>query len=307
VSFAAACFFAVYQGHQEAVMWYAALPELLVFFFCLAALLLWMRWVRDGHPSYYGAAVACFVLALLSKESAVAVVPLLALVAGRDWKWSLPRLFPFQALSIFYAAAIYSARDGHYHLHDGTFSLQAPFWIVLPVSLGRLLWICGALALAALAVWRAREHAALVRAAAVWMPVTLLPYCFLTYMPRVPSRHTYFASAGLALLVGAAFVTLRERVPARSRIAGVVAAVIVISECGYIWTRKQRQLLERAAPTERLLRMAHGAEVVRIRCFPYAPAIAESALRVNALDGVRLQFEGDRRNPDPAAVDLCTD
>lgn len=36
----AAAFFAIYEGHQEAVMWYAALPELLVFTFSLVALIL---------------------------------------------------------------------------------------------------------------------------------------------------------------------------------------------------------------------------------------------------------------------------
>ncbi|MBM3747003.1 MAG: hypothetical protein FJW34_14530, partial [Acidobacteria bacterium] len=36
----AAAFFAIYEGHQEAVMWYAALPELLVFTFALVTLLL---------------------------------------------------------------------------------------------------------------------------------------------------------------------------------------------------------------------------------------------------------------------------
>jgi hypothetical protein len=54
-------FFAVYEGHQEAVMWYAALPELLVFFVSLATLLLWLRWRENGgrQGAWYAAATAC--------------------------------------------------------------------------------------------------------------------------------------------------------------------------------------------------------------------------------------------------------
>src|SRR5258705_12289563 len=37
-AFLSAAFFAVYEGHQEAVIWYSALPELLLFFFSLASL-----------------------------------------------------------------------------------------------------------------------------------------------------------------------------------------------------------------------------------------------------------------------------
>jgi hypothetical protein len=39
VSALAACYFAVSQRHHEAVIWYAALPELLVFFFCILSFL----------------------------------------------------------------------------------------------------------------------------------------------------------------------------------------------------------------------------------------------------------------------------
>ncbi len=49
VAFVAAAFFAVAEGHQEAVIWYAALPELLVFFFSLISFLAWIAWLQsDG-------------------------------------------------------------------------------------------------------------------------------------------------------------------------------------------------------------------------------------------------------------------
>ena len=79
VSALAAAFFAVYEGHQEAVIWYAAIPELLVFFFSLVSLLLWMLWIRTGRRLYAAGSFFAFLLALLSKEPGVAVVPLLLL------------------------------------------------------------------------------------------------------------------------------------------------------------------------------------------------------------------------------------
>jgi len=41
LAFWAACFFAIYEGHQEAVMWVAASSDLLVFLFGMAA---WVCW-----------------------------------------------------------------------------------------------------------------------------------------------------------------------------------------------------------------------------------------------------------------------
>jgi hypothetical protein len=310
VSFFAACFFAVYEGHQEAVMWYAALPELLVFFFSLGTLLLWLRWRESGgsRERWYAAAVACFVLALLSKESGVATVPLLAitLLAERTaWKHALVRLLPFAGLSAAYFALIYLARSGHLFFHDGTFSLHGPFWIVLPVSVSRLLWVWGLFALSAIAAWRARQWSGLLWVSTGWVVATLLPYSFLTYMPRVPSRHTYFASAGLALVVGAAFVTLRDRCRRRPWLPAALAAVVVAQQCVYIWTRKQGQFLERAAATEQLLRVAHQQRkgVLRVRCFPYDRSIAEAALEVNRLNPVRLVFADSASQ----GVDFCAD
>src|SRR5262249_18715886 len=77
----AGLFFAVSQRHSEAVIWFAALPELLVFFFLLAGFLCWVRWLQADKPSHalYAAAFGCYLLALLSKESAVALVPLCGL------------------------------------------------------------------------------------------------------------------------------------------------------------------------------------------------------------------------------------
>jgi hypothetical protein len=193
VTIPAAIFFAIQEGHQEAVVWTAAMPELLVFLFGVASLIAWMRGLRP-------ASLALFALALLSKESAVAFAPAIAYYWWRQEnreRSALPWLAGFAAVSTVYAAAIFAAGNSHLHLNDaGTFSLSAPFFKTLLLSLGRLLSIWGAAALGLL--WWLRTERAAIAACLFWMAVMLLPYSFLTYMDRVPSRHTYLASAGLA-------------------------------------------------------------------------------------------------------------
>ncbi|MCZ2151469.1 MAG: hypothetical protein LC126_27315 [Bryobacterales bacterium] len=304
LSTVAACFFAVYQGHQEAVIWYAALPELLVFFFVASSFLLWILWLRSGTslPSLYLASLAAFLLALLSKESAVALPPLLVLVLLAERKslrrFCLP-LLPFAALSIVYFALSFAARRHHLHYNDGTFSLHAPFYWIEFRSIVRLLWVWGFVSLAALAAWRASHYLPLLKIAAAWVLCTLLPYSFLTYMPFVPSRHTYLAGAGLSLLIAAAFLTFANRF--RPALVCSLAALIIFPHCAYLWTKKQRQFLERAAPTELLI---HHARVtrgpIRLRCFPYHISIAQSALDTRLGPGRQVELVNQH-----ASLDLC--
>ena len=116
VSSAAACFFAIHEGQQEAVVWYSALPELLVVFFVLACVLFWI--LRYEFPDrarlWYAASLVAFVLALASKESGVAAVGLLALVGLREnegWRRGLKLLAPFASLALLYFVADYAGRS----------------------------------------------------------------------------------------------------------------------------------------------------------------------------------------------------
>jgi hypothetical protein len=280
VAFGGAAYFAVQAGHQEAVMWYAALPELLVFT-CLALFVLaWRRWLTGGSI-WLVAALAAFAAALLSKESAVVAIPL---AVGMNWvarvpfaKWA--GLAPMAAMAAVYAWGIFEAQEEHLHFNDGTFSLRAPFWITLRNSLGRLLWLWGAVALAWLVVsQRWPEWRKTFQYSCFWAVVAFSPYVFLTYMPRVPSRHTYLASAGLALLVGSAWVSFRQ-MAARPWVA--LAAVAVLgSELGYLWMVKRPQLLERARPTEELLQFAAANQgPFYLRCFPIQHQVAVATIK----------------------------
>jgi hypothetical protein len=307
VAFVAAAFFGIYQGHQEAVIWYSALPELLLFLFGFSCVLLWMRWVRAGSAGPYATALICYILALLSKESAVALIPVLALITWMETR-SFRRMFalaPFCLLTGIYIIGIFAGRTGNQHFHDGTFSLQAPFWIVWVNSYGRLLWLWSLISLLALVAWREwRRWRPILDIALVWIGITLLPYCFLTYMPRIPSRHTYLASAGLGLIIAAGFLALRERVPSTRRwLPGCVAIVMLVHQCGYVWTRKHAQFVERAEPTEALIRYVrsvHGP--VYLHCFPYDLGIARLAVEMGAGKPASMLVAGPPSSGDIAYV-----
>ena len=59
------------------------------------------------------------------------------------------------------------------------------------------------------------------------------------------------------------------------------AALVLVCDCGYVWTRKHNQFMERAQPTEALLRYVRGvAGPVHLHCFPYGLSIALVAVEV---------------------------
>ncbi len=303
VSAIAAAFFAVYEGHQEAVMWYSASNETLLFLFGAGAFACWIQFVQDGGAGWYAAALAAFLLALATKESAYVFAALMLLPAWRaGWKrmgwWA-----GFATLAAADIGLIASARATSFRFQDGSFSLHAPFWITWTVSYGRLLWVWGLLALAALVALRAKEYTRTVVAAALWIAIALLPYSFLTYMHRVPSRHTYLASVGLAWIVGAAFLAARARF--RPTWIAAAAAVVLVGNIGYLWTRKRQQFLERAAPTEALIEVARKVNgPIYVRCYPDAALVADAAVRLR-LHRPNSMLIWDAAKAKSAAADFC--
>jgi hypothetical protein len=113
--------------------------------------------------------------------------------------------------------------------------------------------------------------------------MALAPYSFLTYSTQIPSRQTYLASAGLALLFGLALAQAAGRWPARPRVAMAVVTLMLLHNGAYLWTKKRAQFLERAAPTEQLIALARRTSgEIWIRCFPQPPLVAEEAVHLAA-------------------------
>jgi hypothetical protein len=104
--------------------------------------------------------------------------------------------------------------------------------------------------------------------AGVWYVAALMPYAFLTYMPRIPSRHHYLASGGMALLAGLAAVLLLAKVKRPRALAAALAAAFFLHNALYLWLYKRPQFVQRAEVTEGLLRMvaANPQEKVLLRC-----------------------------------------
>jgi hypothetical protein len=320
VSALAAAFFAVYEGHQEAVMWYTASNELLFFFLGTLCLLCWIAFIQASELRWrwWVGSVICFIMALASKETAVIfigllILPLLAEPAKRRrFLWAVP----FVVLGAIHLWVIYQTRGYSYHFHDGSFSLHAPVWITWPQSVWRLFWPWGLLSLSAIALLRGREWRRLTALSAGWAGISLLPYCFLTYMMHVPSRHTYLASAGLAFIVAAGFLAFRRHfLDSRPRLVYASAVLIVLLNCGYLWTRKRSQYLLRAAPTEALIDFARRVDgPIRIpcapstgwggcNCFPLSPLVSEAALELETTKPASALIWSPE--PTQAAAEFC--
>ena len=314
VSGLAACFFAVSQRHGEAVVWFSAVPELLVFFFVLACFLFWIRWLENTASLSYAGALGCYLLALLSKESAVAVVPLCLLAVLVHPARPLRKLWgmaPFALIAGAYFGLVYVSQQTNQHFSDGTFSLSAPFVETLLRSTGGLLWVWGVVSLSLLFTKSARPWRPLMLLAAIWIAVTLLPYSFLTYMPRVPSRHTYLASVGTAFIVAVGLLTFRQYARQWNRVWLVpfVACIIVAHQSVYQWTVKQRQYADRARPTEELIDLAgKSGKEIHAKCFPFKPALADLALQLRLTEGSRPVFMvGPVAARYSDAVDFCNE
>lgn len=276
----AAAFFAVHEGHQEGIMWISATNETLMFLFGVGSFLCWLRFLYERSSGRYGLSLGLFILALHSKESAVILVPMMALVflfgavPLRQMLW----LIPFALLAGYAAARV--AYTHTYVLHnDDRFSLAAPFWVIWRNSIAGLYWLWGVLAVGAILLWRPRRSFTLLVIGLLWSALALIPYSFLTYSTRVPSRLTYLASAGVALVVGFALTTLAQRF---SRWAlSAVCGVILVSNVGILWTKKRAQFLDRAAPTEQLIALARTTSgPIFMQCFPRPPVVAEWAVRL---------------------------
>jgi hypothetical protein len=284
-AFWAAGFFAIAEGHQEAVMWFSAVNELCLFLFGMGALLCFLR-------RRTVAGLALFALALLSKESAVAVLPLFLLVTpSAEWRRNIirqtVRLAPYVLLAAVVVASIFATRAYSFRFSDGSFSLRAPFWITGPHSYFRVLWIWGLAAGGAILAARDGELRRSALVALVWIGIALAPYCFLTYSTAIPSRQTYMASAGLAMLFGLAMAYWWEKLRMRRRwmteVPAAVMLLVVAHNVGYLWFKKRPQFLARAAPTEQLIALARRTPgPIWVRCFPGIDYGAEEAVQLAA-------------------------
>jgi hypothetical protein len=306
-AFFAAAFFAVQEGHQEAVIWPAAAADLLVFLFGVAAWLCWLAWLRSRSWKWYAAALIAFLLAIASKESGwiFALLMLLPVVFDRTHRRPgvLAGIAPFFAISAAYVFWTWTSRVTAPGYHDTRFALSAPWLLILLNSWWRLLFVWGLIAIAVLLWLRKRGDWRLLAISSVWIVAGLFPYCFLTYQLQVPSRLTYIASLGLAWIVGAAATRLRES--GRQTLFAVFCIAALALNLEILWVKKMAQFRERAIPSE-LMKDAglHSDGAVRISCDPLPDFIAADVLNSVAVKAI---FEpGAREDESCFTVDYRT-
>jgi hypothetical protein len=342
VSFWAAAFFAVYEGHSEAIMWSSACNELLLFFFGFLSFIFWLIFLERERARLRWLAMSFFFFlpSLLSKESAVIFVVLFALPLffPKPRLRQAPYLLPHALICVPYVISIFMARAQSLRFHNQSFVLSAPFWVTWTNSYGRMLWFWGLSATISMFLWsrsgrserrpetkriedrglKIEDRAGVPEAtfdlrssifvSFVWMGIGFMPYMFVDYMHRIPSRHTYLASAGLGWLMGAAIVVMKERYAKNYKWAPPVILLLILSHnVGYLWTKKRQQFLERAQPTERLIALARSVDgPIFVKCFPpnLAPTHAEAALELilNKPAGALIWSEEEARKRPPAAT-----
>lgn len=252
LSLAAAFIFAVRERHHEAVVWYAALHEPLVLMFILIAVLCLIQRLEGGSGFWWFGVAAGWLLALLSKESGVvlaALLPALALLYGRR-KTALALLAAGAVSTGAYFLMAHSQRSGHQHFNDGTFEFGLHFMPTLITSTARGVWVWGGLSLIVVALCWGKVNKRILGLAAVWLVCGLLPYSFLTYMPRIPSRHHYVASVGGAILIALAFWLFLDSRRRPQLTAALLTCAFVAHNWGYLWVSKRPQFEWRAAVIE---------------------------------------------------------
>jgi len=276
-SFWAAGFFAVYEGHQEAIMWASGSSELFVLLFGMATWVCWVKWLEGGTWRWHALAVIAFVLALFSKESAF-VLPLLMLIPLLMDRSRLRRaligIAPFLAMAAVYVAWIWISRVARPGYGDIRFSLSSPWPIVIAKSYWRMMFVWGIVAAAILWLMGGNSVRRIILISSLWMALGILPYSFLTYMNQIPSRSTYLGSVGLALLAGAAAAVLLEQ--RRRTLLIILTALVLATNLEILWVKKMSQFRERSEPSELLKQaVAQANGPISIDCTPLLPIIAE--------------------------------
>ena len=272
IAAAAAALFALTSVHSGAVLWISARTTLLATCFLLASLAILTS--RAGTAALrIAGSIALYILALASKEEAIAGMFLVGLLfmLGRKEKGtvSAAALGAFAAASILYLLARHAFMGGIVrenwgpgahamrNVAGGTLfqlypwplmSLAYPRGTYLPEPAGNLMPEILAVPLLALLIWGgyATRRSYAVNLAVGWMLLSLLPASFFRYrffstVSISQDRYYYLSSVGAMLLIVLFLSMLWNR---RSRLRRAAAACAFIILCaGYLLrdTRLERK------------------------------------------------------------------
>ncbi|MBI3655544.1 MAG: hypothetical protein HY232_03885 [Acidobacteria bacterium] len=268
----AGLFFVVYERHQEAIMWIAAVNELFLGLSALLCLIFLHKCLSEkkNYGKYHTLTIITFILSLFSKESSIVLFPIMLLAyfllaASSPNKFLESRVKLFLPLGCLWLAYLISSYLFNAFIADGFYAITPHFFLVYSKTVNRLLLFVyvfvGLLYFSDRSPQKDRVRALRGNRAflffLIWILFTPLPYCFLTYLDHIPSRHTYLPSVGSAALVGIlmtkvyasfSYKRLSKRIPAYI-FTGVLLLNII-----YVW-KKDRQFVKRAEPTKLVLQI----------------------------------------------------
>ncbi len=246
--FLAALFFVVQPSDIDAIAWVGALGEAGGAFFGCLSLLFFLKWLMEGRARWRELSVLLFLLALLTHESSVIFLPVLALA---DWATrqgeggrgkgegeigTIARMYaPYVALIIVYLAIDlwvnsrnYVVSQGHYTVGLHVVRNALDYIDALYVGRRDALNYAGIAIGLALLILRGNRR---VRFATWWMLLALAPFLFFNWGNT--SRYLYLPAIGFSMLLAEGVMcldrVLRPRVPSLARSAILTALVAGIT------------------------------------------------------------------------------
>ncbi len=239
--FVAALLFAVLPGYVHAVAWVGAIAEPLGACFGCLSLYGFLKFRERGGAGWRIVSVAGLAGALLTHESSVVFLPLLAMIdwtAGR-WSWRVREVarmyWPYLAVTAGYLAVDLTVNARHYLIAEGQYAVglhmvRNIFEYLSSLYVGERTILAHVVVGGALA-WvfiRGRRRA---QFAAGWMLIAMLPFAPLAY-GRV-SRYLYLPAIGFSLLLAEGLAALdaaaARRGLARARVVGLVVIVLFLT------------------------------------------------------------------------------
>ncbi len=321
----AALLFGLHPAHVEAVAWVSAASELLLTIFFLAALVGYAKARVGPHRrGWTGASLACFALALLTKETAatflLVVVACEMVLAGGDISGRVTRAlrasFPWIAVVAVYLLARRAVLGTLGH-EQGAMSAAtilksvpallwfycrhllwphplAEFYDISPVQSARsaaFLASAAGVVIIAAALWLAVRRSRTATIAALWIPITLLPVLDIAALRAdafVADRYLYLPSLGFCMLAAMLLVGLGEA-RARILVPVTVAVVALLMAAG-----SARQLV----PWENdLLLFANAVKVAPQNAYAKSCLASELMLRGQNQRALPLLQESYARDP----------
>ena len=234
-AFLTALLFAVQPADIDAVAWVGAIAEALGVCLGGLSLLLFLEWRRRGRPRSRVGSVVAYVLALLTHESSVVFLPVLAAAdwarrgkpSGRVYAPYLAATAAYLAIDVWINSRNYVVSEGHYAL--GVHLVRNALDYLTALYVGRHDLLNDAFIVVGIALLLARGTRR-VRFATLWMLLALAP--FLPFTWGNTSRYGYQSAIGFSMLLAAGLCgidrALRRRLPHRaSALVGAALAAAV--------------------------------------------------------------------------------